>query len=501
MNRDTEKTFSTSFLREWLIYSCAFLLIYCLLIFRFGPFSDEIWDLTCNNHGVYIAAGRWGASLLRTIMSEQYVPLAYGIFCAACISCTLCILTRIYRITEWGHKIILAMISMGMVQLSYLMIASFIVDAVCLGMLLMVGSYYLLTRDTHTGQRYTVAVAIPCMAFAMATYQSLLLLIPCLLMGQYIMAPQTRSSREWWGMALRIGSVCFAALILYFISKSISMYWASPEEIAGVQAYQASLVTWGKLDIVTHVLHLGKQTVEHWLGLTYRSEWIFTTCLIPTAVLAWETIRAKKQVLMGLGCLAGLYVLPFASLWALGEDAGARLHFAQPFVAGILWVAALQRNRVLARVPQTVLIGISAFIILKASYTVCEMAFLQKRMHEDDVRRIQAVQQRAWLTPVPEGVDVFTCPIVVVGEQDFHVPDDFKSCVRFCGSVNGRRWLYDYLGMKGMKDIGESFSPREEIRNLVKSMPLYPAGGCTKFYKGEIIVNFNDSPPKKKAAH
>lgn len=484
-----------------LLAAVSFILIYGMLGFRFGPFSDELWDLTGQNHGIYIAGGRWGVSVYRWLMNDKMVPVAYMIAGAIYMGLTFALLVQVLNIKLMGHIFVLCAMILGIVQLSYLMIVAYHTDAVCLGMLLMVGSYYLLTRDTHTGQRYTVAVAIPCMAFAMATYQSLLLLIPCLLMGQYIMAPQTRSSREWWGMALRIGSVCFAALILYFISKSISMYWASPEEIAGVQAYQASLVTWGKLDIVTHVLHLGKQTVEHWLGLTYRSEWIFTTCLIPTAVLAWETIRAKKQVLMGLGCLAGLYVLPFASLWALGEDAGARLHFAQPFVAGILWVAALQRNHVLARVPQTVLIGISAFIILKASYTVCEMAFLQKRMHEDDVRRIQAVQQRAWLTPVPEGVDVFTCPIVVVGEQDFHVPDDFKSCVRFCGSVNGRRWLYDYLGMKGMKDIGESSSPREEIRNLVKSMPLYPAGGCTKFYKGEIIVNFNDSPPKKKAAH
>ncbi|MCI7699462.1 MAG: hypothetical protein MSQ05_08740 [Akkermansia sp.] len=126
------------------------------------------------------------------------------------------------------------------------------------------------------------------------------------------------------------------------------------------------------------------------------------------------------------------------------------------------------------------------------------MAFLQKRMHEDDVRRMQAVQQRAWLTPVPEGVDVFSCPIVVVGEQDFYVPDDFQSCIRFSASTNGRRCLYNYLGMKGMKDIGESSTPREEVRELVKTMPLYPASGCTMYYKGEIIVNFNDAPPKKK---
>lgn len=493
----TEKK-ERDFVRHAFLAAVSFILIYGMLGFRFGPFSDELWDLTGQNHGIYIAGGRWGVSAYRWLMNDKMVPVAYMIAGAIYMGLTFAILVRILTVKIKGQIFVLCAMILGIVQLSYLMIVAYHTDAVCLGMLLMVSSYYLLTRDTWIGRRYAIALAVPCMVFAMATYQSLLLLIPCLLMGQYIMNPQAHGTREWLKTVLLVGSVCIAALILYFVSKNISLYWASPEEIAGVQAYQASLVTWGKLDIVTHVLHLGKQTVEHWLGLTYRSEWIFATCFIPAAVLAWETIRTKKQVLMGLGCLAGLYVLPFASLWALGEDAGARLHFAQPFVAGILWVAALQRNRVLARVPQTVLIGISAFIILKASYTVCEMAFLQKRMHEDDVRRIQAVQLRAWLTPVPEGVDVFTCPIVVVGEQDFHVPDDFKSCVRFCGSVNGRRWLYDYLGMKGMKDIGESSSPPSEIRALLKTMPLYPAGGCTKFYKGEIIVNFNDSPPKKK---
>lgn len=243
-------------------------------------------------------------------MNDKMVPVAYMIAGAIYMGLTFAILVRILTVKIKGQIFVLCAMILGIVQLSYLMIVAYHTDAVCLGMLLMVSSYYLLTRDTWIGRRYAIALAVPCMVFATATYQSLLLLIPCLLMGQYIMAPQTRSSLEWWGMALRIGSVCIAALILYFVSKNISLYWASPEEIAGVQAYQASLVTWGKLDIVTHVLHLGKQTVEHWLGLTYRSEWIFTTCLIPAAVLAWETIRAKKQVLMGLGCLAGCMCCP-----------------------------------------------------------------------------------------------------------------------------------------------------------------------------------------------
>ena len=497
MMKETEKS-RRQFVCHTLFAAILFICIYGLLGFRFGPFTDEIWDLTGQNHGIYIAGGRWGVSAYRWLMSDKMVPFAYMLAGAVYMGLTFALLVRILNIKLKEHVFILGAMVLGIVQLSYLMIVAYHTDAVCLGMLLTVGSYYLLLRGLSSKPTRTVALTVPAIAFAMATYQSLILLIPCLLMGQYILAPQTRSVREWTGIALRIGSVCIGSLVFYFITKTISLHWASPEEIAGVQAYQAGLVTWGQLDLVTHVLHLGKQTVEHWLGLTYRSEWIFATCIIPAAVLAWQTIRERKQVLLGLGCLAGLYFLPFISLWILGEDAGARLHFAQPFVAGILWVAALQRSRVLARVPQTVLIGISAFIILKASYTVCEMAFLQKRMHEDDVRRMQAVQQRAWLTPVPEGVDVFSCPIVVVGEQDFYVPDDFKSCIRFSASTNGRRCLYNYLGMKGMKDIGESSTPREEVRELVKTMPLYPASGCTMYYKGEIIVNFNDAPPKKK---
>lgn len=487
----------STFRKDFLTASVPFLIVYCLLIFRFGPFTDEIWDLSTNNHDWYIGCGRWGIVVYRHMMSEMVVPVAYGLAAALFWGITMCILFKIFDIQN-KYKFVFVALAVSIIQLSHIMIVAYHADTVCLGMLLMVGSYYLLLRDLSSKPIRTVALTVPAMVFAMTTYQSLLLLIPCLLMGLYIMDPQARGLREWVGMALRFGSVCVVAILIYFITKHISFHFADPQAIKAAQAYQAGLVTWGQLDLVTHVLHLGKQTVEHWLGLTYRSEWIFATCIIPAAVLAWQTIRERKQVLLGLGCLAGLYFLPFISLWILGEDAGARLHFAQPFVAGILWVAALQRSRVLARVPQTVLIGISAFIILKASYTVCEMAFLQKRMHEDDVRRMQAVQQRAWLTPVPEGVDVFSCPIVVVGEQDFYVPDDFQSCIRFSASTNGRRCLYNYLGMKGMKDIGESSTPREEVRELVKTMPLYPASGCTMYYKGEIIVNFNDAPPKKK---
>ena len=488
----------STFRKDFLTASVSFLIVYCLLIFRFGPFTDEIWDLSTNNHDWYIGCGRWAVVVYRHIMSEMYVPIAYGIAAAFFWGTTICIQFKLFEIQS-KYKLLYIALSVGIVQLSYMMICAFITDAILFGMALIHISYYIIAKSSISNLIIKYAGCIVCVFIALSFYQTLAILLPFILLARYIIN-RNKSNSEWVSEVFKITVIGSIGTLLYFITKHISFHFADPQAIKAAQSYQAGLVTWGQLDLVTHVLHLGKQTVEHWLGLTYRSEWIFTTCLIPAAVLAWETIRAKKQVLMGLGCLAGLYVLPFASLWALGEDAGARLHFAQPFVAGILWVAALQRNRVLARIPQTVLIGISAFIILKASYTVCEMAFLQKRMHEDDVRRIQAVQQRAWLTPVPEGVDVFTCPIVVVGEQDFHVPDDFKSCVRFCGSVNGRRWLYDYLGMKGMKDIRESSTPREEVRELVKTMPLYPASGCTMYYKGEIIVNFNDAPPKKKEA-
>lgn len=98
-----------NFLQTAIAVALCFLLVNLLIIFRFGPFGDEGWDLTGECAGIYLAGGRFLVTIYRLIFSPCGVPVAYGIAAAIYFGLALAIQIKILRIQNTSSPFFLSL--------------------------------------------------------------------------------------------------------------------------------------------------------------------------------------------------------------------------------------------------------------------------------------------------------------------------------------------------------------------------------------------------------
>lgn len=486
MNREFANLFSL-FWKSALL----FLLVYLYLGLRLAPFGDEAWDWNMVDKSVYIAAGRPGLAAYLSLMTGHGVPYAYCIAAAVFYGVAACMQIRFLQIEHTFAQFCFIALQVSIVQYSYAMIDCYQADAVMLGVSLATLSFWLVSRVD--AKWLHVLGAVLCAAAAASVYQLILLIIPVLYLAFALRTMGERTVREHLLLGFQTAGVCIAAVALYHGVRVACMGLAAEGVAESVAQYQNSLVTWGQLDIVTHVLHIGKQWCMHLVGAAYPGECLYATTLIPvllySAIIIKDNRTAGLEKLFYLSLPVSIYVLPFLPIAALGEDQGARLFLAEPLACASLWTLLIMKKGWLLKPEYAVAACVlAALFVLKACYTVSDIAFYQYRIFQENQTAYIELKNRIAQVENKAGFATGTLPVVISGQwqSELHKADKYNSCIIGPSDT----FFYSFIGDRKVKYAASSATPEKELAEMLKSMPSWPVPESIVYHNGEILVKF-----------
>lgn len=478
---------SKDYIRWSIVGGLCFLLVHLMLIFRFAPFGDEVWDLSGDCWGVYLAGGRYTVTLMRAIFSHCGVPVAYGLAASIYFGLAVALQLRILRLDDVWNRMVYVVFSVGIVQISYLMINAFIADAVCFGLLAVTLAYWMAECALKERRLILLVFSVFMGMLGLGAYQLLAMLLPCLFLAQLLVNRSEPCVASLSGVLKRCVYFVLWCAVVVVCNQALASglkLLCSEEDMQIVGGYQASLITWGDMDIVTHVLHIGKQWCMHLVGITYPGEWVYVTVVGALLLVLRDVWRGdgaiQLRVVYSLAAV-GLYVLPFLPIAAMGEDRGARLFLSQPLAYAALWSLALAPR--MKRLPEWGIGAICLFVLLQAVYEVSSIAYYQQRMYEQSVAARAEIIRLARHTPVPEGVDVRLCPIVVQGKLRLaiHEADKHNSCI----PAPGDDFLELFLGESILRNVNPANT--SQLAEFA-DMPVYPSAGSIRYHDGAVLV-------------
>lgn len=487
MNEDQFSDESKRYISNAAIAALCFLLVHLMMVFRFAPFGDEVWDLSGKCWGIYLAAGRYTVTLCRMFFSDCGVPVAYGIAASVFFGLAVAVQMEVLKVRSAWSRMVYIAASVGIIQISYLMINAFIADAVCFGLFSASLAFYFFERWIRERKLKDLLVSIPLGVIALGGYQLLAMLLPCMMLAVLLLNRDECPQETVGGVIRKLACCagwCLVIVAFNLLAVRVGKMFSPAADLKLVADYQASLITLGKLDVVTHILHIGKQWCIHLVGMAYPGEWVYATALVAVALLLRDIARMEKTVALRL-CYAllviCLYVIPFLPIAAIGEDHGARLFLAQPLACAALWTLALKPR--ICQIPSWLVGALCLIVVLKAAYIVSDTAFYQKRLYDQSLENRLEILTKAWMTPVPDGVDARFCPVVIQGDyrSPLHKNDRYNSCIPAAG--NG--YMEQYLCSRNIHSVEPG---RGKYAKQFNQMPVYPAAGCMRYHEGVILV-------------
>lgn len=487
MNEEQFSDETKRYISNAAIAALCFLLVHLMLIFRFAPFGDEVWDWSGKCWGVYLAAGRYMVTLYRMLFSDCGVPVAFGIAASLFFGLAVAVQMEVLRIRAGWTRAVYIAASVSVVQISYLVIDAFLADVICLGLLSVSLAYYQFEKWRAFRRTKYLLVSVLLGIVALGSYQLLALLLPCMLMADVLRHRDETRQETVTSLMKRVlccAGWCLVIVAFNLLAVRVGKMFCSAADLKLVADYQASMITLGQLDVVTHILHIGKQWCMHLVGVSYPGEWVYATALAAVVLLLHDIARMERTVALRL-CYAllviCLYVIPFLPIAAMGEDHGARLFLAQPLACAALWTLALKPR--ICQIPSWLVGALCLIVVLKAAYIVSDTAFYQKRLYDQSLENRSEILTKAWMTPVPDGVDARFCPVVIQGEyrSPLHENDRYNSCIPAAG--NG--YMEQYLCSRNIHSVEPGRSRYSERFN---QMPTYPAAGCMQYHEGVILM-------------
>lgn len=464
-----------------------FMLVYLMMVFRFAPVGDEVWDLSGQCWGIYLAAGRYTVTLCRLLFSDCYVPVAYGIASSVFFGLAVAVQMEVLKVRSAWSRAVYITASVGIIQISYLMIGAFIADAVCLGVFLASLAFYFYDKWCRKRNVKDLLLSIPLGVMALGAYQLLAMLFPCMMLADILKKRDEYPQESLRGILQKLVCCvgwCLVIVAFNLLVSHVGKQFCTAADLNLVAGYQASLITLGQLDVGTHILHIGKQWCMHLVGVSYPGEWVYVTALVAVALLVRDIVRMERPVALRL-CytmvVICLYVIPFLPIAAMGEDHGARLFLAQPLACAALWTLALKPR--MHRLPCWLVGSLCLLVVLKAAYIVSETSFYQKRLYDQSLEIRSEILTKAWMTPVPDDVDARFCPVVIQGvlRSPLHENDRYNSCIPAAGDG----YMEQYLCSRNIRSVEPG---RNKYSARFNQMPTYPAAGCMQYHDGVILV-------------
>lgn len=362
----------------FILYFVLFIVVYGAMFMRLGLHWDEMYDRYGDMNGTYVAAGRWGLALFRTIMGKGSMPWTYGLVAAGSISAALVLQTRMFRLDDGFLRIMYGGLYVSCTQFLFQLRYSYQGDAIAFGILCAtIGMYILSTYDFNRVRSVWVILLF---TVAIAMYQSI---------GVYIVA---------------LGLACFLAIsyfvkkiLAFFLCLSLSMFvwwgiskmainfgFAGDMDICAVSCVRNDLIGWKEM---LKQAGEGNYYIMKWyflvtprilLGTTYPGAWLYATVFVPMSILVWKILFLKSNCYPRLFVLFALWISPCATSLVMGWACPqTRAELANPLALAFLWILCLRDFKFSAK-GAIISLLLTLFVLVRASYTVSSFAWNER---------------------------------------------------------------------------------------------------------------------------
>ncbi len=225
MQRSVGKQHGILFLVSWL----GLMVVYFFPLSHFTLSIDGEFE---DNFHHTIALGRWGHALLRAwLLPEPYIPYFTLLVALAVLAMAAVIGAAMLKLPLW-QGVAFSAVFASTPQLAYQLQFINQADTVAVGYVLMVVGVALFQRSLYApgsqwGRSLWWAGAVACWLYAIAIYQSLVILAPVMWMGVLLLAPEARAmsiKRQFASLCGLGGSLVVAALLYIVLSRWFQAY-------------------------------------------------------------------------------------------------------------------------------------------------------------------------------------------------------------------------------------------------------------------------------------
>ena len=470
-----------------------FAFFYALYFFIYASFfsscelgmqQDELYDYNHRAAGMYVAAGRWGLALYRSLTwgySGAVCMLLSGLY----LCCSFFVQRRALRMTNRYSFLLYGVISLGTVQFVHHLRFNMQADAVALSVLLASVAFYYVSSGLKLKK---LIVGASCLVVAVGFYQASFLVFVCLALGRSIMAltrgVNVRSSLKALAVpaVVTIVSVSISTLFAWGCKN----YFCSSDALELQTIYQTSFIKthlyWDReLSLHTWYIHLKGllRTMAGFapgLGLCCVLVWI-PLCL--SAVCQFRRYgfgRTAWLCALSLLLLGTPFVFPvafasgsFDAMWTV------RTYLAAPAACATLWACCadlrLWNGGCVSRFSLSSLLGL-AIVALLAAYQASAVSqynsVTQMPRHIDSF----LVEYEGRKLAADYGDDLATLKIVCIATE--RIPMPYLTEAPFLRNLTSDR-----------------SEPCGIDPSLPEKMPVWPAhGSMVRVAPGLIIVHF-----------
>lgn len=450
---------------------------------------------------IWLTQGRWGMALIARILGNPSIPFFSLFITLGCVVCSFLILFELLQASNSSKYLFLPLL-----LTCPILYFTFSFFSLCPGAgIAILAATIAVTIFIRNRKGFHLCIGIMLGAFAIACYQSTLLIMPVIFVA-YLLQQITLQNESWtksiWP-AIRFGLLILASLAGYLAIQKFSL-WYFNLQISYIDNFinpPGSMLEAGRhFDLFCLKLHdlyqakFGEPISGHFL--------LICLCLALVPITSLFRHRNVMTFLITLFLVSLLAILPF-SLDLLNQKAEIPLRsmiafpFATVCIFHLAWRNLKQQKTIQYILGYfLILIGIQ-YVILNN-----KLSYSSKLSFDQDQVLLQNMLSKLYNNPefsadVAQGKEI---PIVVIGyrmgEQETKYPflkkETIGHSILFWDEGAAHRFV-SMLHIMGEKYFG---SPKETdyqtAVDIAPSMGTWPEQSSLKYINGTVLIKFSD---------
>lgn len=466
----------------WGCFMAVFAFIYGAMAVRNGYHWDETLDFAGNALETYVANGRWGLVLWRSVMGMGCAVWSSCLLAGVLLCASLVLQVRLLRLEHVGLQLLYGVFYLLQIQFAYQMDYFFLCDATAFGLLCVTLAVWLMEQG---GIRRLLAAAV-LVTFAVAVYQCLALNVLVLvglvvLRDLYVGKPLLLVRR----MGVACG-VCGAAVVGWLLVKIPvqALLPVDADTLVFCREYAERLNYRQQLFSAEWYVYVGRMLgtmLQHAVWpVSYDGEPFYLGALAALVVLLWVgllRVRGSARRCAALLLPVGLWLAPFVMYMVIGATWPCYPHtkLAQPLVLAGLGIMAVQQCRWSALWRG---VGVCALAVccVQASALVSRHAARMQASFEERLLRLHHTETDGVREALKHGISLRKgCILYYPASHNW----EQSGYVDFSG---------DYPALLYMDGATDAELYRSRHREHLLQMPIWPAEGSVRAVDGQIII-------------
>ncbi len=452
------------------------------MLIKHGYMSDELVDFLGGHLKSYRAHGRWFIALWRWCIGIGPNSTAAGLTAGALLSLSLIVLTKSLQITNLYEKLAFGAIYLIHFQFAYVMEYSYQSDVTAFGLLCVALASCIIQSKTKS----SLLSATVLLAIALSIYQALLfnfcIIILVHLYRLTVHGQWTRTGKY----ILKTAACCVLAYILHAISRKIvvALVYTDPVILRACLAYQADFNVAAKIGLenLTGLAGQAFHTLCEFfrnaiLPTKFPGEWFYSSAIIPLILLGTSLFKGAAttpQKWCSFLLLIAIWIFPFVLMLIFLNPDCMDVHnrLGESLSLACLWTLAIPTIRWSQRKMALFAIILGVATLKAANYT---NAISNARRAEFEARlaAFKQMEFEAARVAADSGIPITRENIILF----FHTGSNY--------------YLHNHMGDYPAIIYMSMARTAEELkmhREILDSMPFWPANGSIKAHNGKVII-------------